>query len=89
MKRFPIPAPLKWSYETDEEIDRISADIIVNRKSQKGMLIGKGGTAIKQLGIKSRESIEEFIGKKVFLELHVKVREKWREKEKWVRNLGY
>ncbi len=77
------------AYEEDIDIDRISAEIIVNRKSQKGMLIGKGGTAIKNLGIKSRESIEEFIGKKVFLELHVKVREKWREKENWVRNLGY
>jgi len=77
------------NYKTDEDIDRISADIIVNRKSQKGMLIGKGGIAIKELGIKSRESIEEFIGKKVFLELHVKVREKWREKENWVKNLGY
>jgi GTPase len=76
-------------YKADEDIDRISADIIVNRKSQKGMLIGKGGKAIKELGIKSRESIEEFIGKKVFLELHVKVREKWREKENWVKNLGY
>lgn len=77
------------SYEADEDIDRISAEIIVNRKSQKGMLIGKGGIAIKNLGIKSRESIEEFIGKQVFLDLHVKVREKWREKENWVRNLGY
>ncbi|MEX0610318.1 MAG: GTPase Era [Balneolaceae bacterium] len=77
------------SYEEDIDIDRISADIIVNRKSQKGMLIGKRGSAIKELGIKSRESIEEFIGKQAFLELHVKVREKWREKEGWVRNLGY
>ncbi len=76
-------------YQAGEELDKISADIIVNRKSQKGMLIGKGGKAIKELGIRSRESIEEFIGKKVFLELHVKVREKWREKENWVRNLGY
>jgi GTP-binding protein Era len=77
------------SYEEDIDIDRISAEIIVNRKSQKGMLIGKGGKAIKNLGIAARASIEEFIGKKVFLDLHVKVREKWREKENWVRNLGY
>lgn len=77
------------SYDESEEIDRISANIIVNRKSQKGMLIGKGGSAIKELGIRSRESIEHFLGKKIFLELHVKVREKWREKENWVRNLGY
>ena len=77
------------SYEADDDIDRISADIIVNRKSQKGILIGKKGAAIKELGIKSREAIEDFIGKKVFLDLHVKVREKWREKENWVRNMGY
>jgi GTP-binding protein Era len=77
------------NYEEDVDIDRISAEIIVNRKSQKGMLIGKGGIAIKNLGIKSRESIEAFIDKQVFLDLHVKVRDKWREKENWVRNLGY
>ena len=76
-------------YTEEPELDRINAEIIVNRKSQKGMLIGKGGEAIKRLGIRSRESIEEFLGKKIFLELHVKVREKWREKENWVRNLGY
>ena len=77
------------NYDESPEIDRINAEIIVNRKSQKGMLIGKGGTAIKELGIKSRESIEAFIGKQVFLDLHVKVREKWREKENMVRHLGY
>lgn len=77
------------SYEEDIDIDRITADIIVNRKSQKGMLIGKGGSAIKKLGTIARESIEEFVGKQVYLDLHVKVREKWREKEGWVRNLGY
>ncbi len=76
-------------YEEREDLDYISAEIIVNRKSQKGMLIGKGGNAIKNLGQESRESIEAFIGRKVFLDLHVKVREKWREKENWVRNLGY
>lgn len=76
-------------YKAGPDLDRISADIIVNRKSQKGMLIGKGGQAIKELGIRSRESIEQFLEKKIFLELHIKVREKWREKENWVRNLGY
>ena len=77
------------SYEAGEELDRINAEIIVNRKSQKGMLIGKGGEAIKKLGIESRKTIEELVGKQVFLDLHVKVREKWRENENWVRNLGY
>lgn len=76
-------------YEEREDLDFIHAEVIVNRKSQKGMLIGKGGKAIKELGIKSREAIEEFAGRKVFLDLHVKVREKWREQENWVRNLGY
>lgn len=76
-------------YKAGPDLDRISADIIVNRNSQKGMLIGKGGRAIKELGIRSRETIEQFLDKKIFLELHIKVREKWREKENWVRKLGY
>ena len=76
-------------YEEREDIDYINAEIIVNRTSQKGMIIGKGGSAIKKLGTAARESIEEFVGRKVYLDLHVKVREKWREKENMVRNLGY
>lgn len=76
-------------YEEREDLDYINAEVIVNRMSQKGMLIGKGGKAIKNLGTASREAIEEFIGRKVFLDLHVKVREKWREKENMVRNFGY
>ena len=76
-------------YQESQDIDRIIADIIVNRTSQKGMIIGKKGAAIKQLGIQSRKSIESFLDKQVHLELHVKVREKWREKENMVRNLGY
>ena len=76
-------------YEEREDLDYINAEVIVNRASQKGMIIGKHGVAIKKLGMESRKSIEEFIGRKVYLDLHVKVREKWREKENMVRNLGY
>ncbi len=76
-------------YEEREDLDYINAEIIVNRSSQKGMIIGKGGKAIKKLGIEARKSIEDFIGRKVFLDLHVKTREKWRENENMVRNLGY
>ena len=76
-------------YSESPDIDHIMADIIVNRASQKGMIIGKKGTAIKQLGIQSRERIEAFIDKQVHLELHVKVRDKWRENQHMVRNLGY
>jgi GTP-binding protein Era len=76
-------------YEEREDLDYINAEIIVNRKSQKGMLIGKGGSAIKKLGAAARKQIEELVGKKVFLDLHVKVRDKWREDENMLRNLGY
>lgn len=76
-------------YEERDDLDYINAEVIVNRNSQKGMIIGKHGAAIKKLGMESRKSIEEFVGRKVYLDLHVKVREKWREKENMVRNLGY
>jgi len=76
-------------YDEREDLDYINAEIIVNRKSQKGILIGKGGKAIKKLGKEARKSIEDFIGKKVYLDLHVKVREKWRDKPNMIRHLGY
>lgn len=76
-------------YEEREDLDYINAEVIVNRKSQKGMIIGKGGKAIKQLGTQARLSIQEFVGRNVFLDLHVKVREKWRENEQMVRSFGY
>lgn len=76
-------------YEERKDLHYINAEVIVNRQSQKGMIIGKRGAAIKNLGVEARKSIEEFIDHKVFLDLHVKVREKWREKENMVRNLGY
>ncbi len=76
-------------FEERDDLDYINAEVIVNRNSQKGMIIGKGGRAIKQLGMAARESIEAFTGRKVFLDLHVKVREKWRERENMVKNFGY
>lgn len=76
-------------YDEREDLDYISADIIVNRESQKGILIGKGGKAIKRLGKNAREVIQDFVDKKVYLDLHVKVREKWREKSSHVRHYGY
>jgi GTP-binding protein Era len=76
-------------YEEREDLDFINAEVIVNRNSQKGMIIGKHGRAIKQLGMEARKSIEAFVDRKVYLDLHVKVREKWRNNEQMVRNLGY
>ena len=67
----------------------ISADVYVERNSQKGILIGKGGMLLKEIGRLSRQEIERFLGHGVFLELHVKVHEGWREKEEWLNRLGY
>ncbi len=65
----------------------IRAIIYVERRSQKPIIIGEGGRKIKQLGIQARKEIEELLGKPVFLELHVKVKEKWRRNEAFIRSL--
>jgi GTPase len=67
----------------------INADIIVERESQKGIVIGRKGEALKEIGTEARKEIENFLQHGVFLELHVKVREKWRENETIIRQLGY
>lgn len=67
----------------------ISADIFVERDSQKGILIGKKGEALKEIGQDARLAIEAFIQRSVFLELHVKVRDSWRENEQMLRRFGY
>lgn len=67
----------------------INVDIIVERESQKGILIGKKGAAMKSIGQSARKDIEAFLDGPVFLELHVKVGEQWREKESWMKRLGY
>jgi GTP-binding protein Era len=67
----------------------INADIIVERESQKGILIGKGGAALKKIGQMARFDIERMVGRPVFLDLHVKVREHWRENEGLLKRLGY
>lgn len=70
------------NYEETEKIDRISAKIIVEEESQKGILIGKNGNMLKTIGIEARKEIEETAQKKVFLELQVKVIKDWRKKSK-------
>ncbi len=72
-----------------KEMVRIGAMIYVERKTQKPILIGKGGAAIKQLGTDARKAIETYLEKKVFLELHVKVREGWRDDEQQLKRFGY
>lgn len=76
-------------YTEEEDLVRIHALIFVNRKTQKGILIGKGAQAIKALGIAARQRIEQFVGQKVHLQLFVKVRENWRDNDKYLNRLGY
>jgi len=68
---------------------KIVADIIVQRETQKGILIGEGGKMIRQLGTDARKDIEQFVGQKVFLELFVKVRPKWRDNDFMLKEYGY
>jgi len=68
---------------------KIRAEIIVQRESQKAIIIGEGGKMIKQIGSGARREIEQFIDQKVFLELFVKVRPKWRENELFLKEYGY
>jgi GTP-binding protein Era len=73
----------------EEEKDRIRAIIHVERKSQQGMVIGKGGKMIKRIGIEARKDIEEFLGNKVHLELFVKVSDNWKNSNRYLNNFGY
>jgi len=77
------------NYNEKETIDEIYATVFVERESQKGILLGKGGSAIKALGIASRKRIEAFVHKKVFLSLTVKVKKDWRSDEQQLRYFGY
>ena len=76
-------------YKEDKKIVRIRANIMVSRTSQKSIVIGHQGKKIKKLGIESRIDIESFIGKKVHLELFVKVDKDWRDKEGKLKKYGY
>lgn len=78
----------------EEYIDKedkaiINATIIVERDSLKSIIIGRGGAMLKEIGSKARQDIEDMIGKKVFLELYVKTIKNWRDKEKYLRELGF
>ena len=77
------------SFKDEEKIIRIAATIFVERDSQKGILIGKGGDDIKRIGTEARIDIEKFLGKKVFIELFVKVEKEWRKNEGKLRRFGY
>ena len=76
-------------YEEKEDIDKIYATIYCEAKSQKGILIGKGGALLKKIGTEARLELEEITEKKVFLALEVKVEKDWRKKDKILKIFGY
>lgn len=77
------------TYKEEPTIDRISATIYVARNSQKGIVIGHKGEKLKRVGRAAREDMERFLGKKVFLQLFVKVQDDWRDNERQLRRFGY
>ncbi|OFS64156.1 GTPase Era [Nosocomiicoccus sp. HMSC09A07] len=79
----------KMKRENDGEKVKVEATIYVERDSQKGMVIGKGGKMLKRVGTLARIDIEALLGDKVYLELWVKVQKDWRNKPQFIRSLGY
>lgn len=76
-------------YDEEDGIDKIYATIYLERDSQKAIVLGRGGAAIKRLGTDSRKRIESFVGKKVFLSLSLKIRKNWRKDENQLKRFGY
>jgi GTP-binding protein Era len=77
------------SFKEEETIIRIRATIFVERDSQKGIVIGKGGSSLKKVGTDARKDLEKFFGKKIFLETHVKVSDNWRKQKLRLKQFGY
>jgi GTP-binding protein Era len=80
---------LVTEFKQKQSLIKITADIIVNRESQKAILIGTGGQMIKKIGSEARVDIEKFVDSKVFLELFIKVRPKWRDNDLFLKEYGY
>jgi len=76
-------------YKTESDLVRISASIWVERKSQKGIIIGRGGSLLKKIGSEARSDIEQLVDSKVYLQLWVKVREDWSDDERSLAAFGY
>jgi GTP-binding protein Era len=77
------------TFKEEEKIIRIQVDILVERDSQKGIIIGDKGSALKRVGTQARKDMETFFNKQVFLELFVKVDKDWRNNDKRLKNFGY
>src|SRR5690606_15060569 len=77
------------SFQEDEDIIRIQSVIMVERDTQKGIIIGHKGSALKRVGMESRKDLEAFFGKQIHLELFVKVNKNWRSNSNQLRRFGY
>ncbi len=89
-KEVPYSTEVKIDeFKEEEDIIRIRAIIYVERDSQKGIIIGKGGASLKKVGTEARKDLEEFLEKKVFLETHVKVEKDWRKMDLKLKRFGY
>jgi len=82
-------AVIVQEFKEKSSLIKIRAEIIVNRETQKGIILGEKGSMIKKLGTLSREEIEKFLQSKVFLELFVKVKPKWRDNDFYLKEYGY
>ncbi|HKS97000.1 MAG TPA: KH domain-containing protein, partial [Terriglobia bacterium] len=76
-------------FDEEERLTRIAAAIYCERDGQKAILIGKGGAMLKKIGTESRRELERLVGKKVFLELFVKVRPGWRDSREFIEGLDW
>ncbi|HEY0608111.1 MAG TPA: GTPase Era, partial [Chitinophaga sp.] len=76
-------------FQEKQTLVKISAEIVVTRETQKAIILGEKGKSIRQIGTLARQDMEKFLGQKVFLELFVKVRNKWRDNDTYLREYGY
>ena len=83
----------KWDcipvFFEEETIIRMRSVIMVERETQKGIIIGHKGTAIKRVGVEARKDLEKFFGKQIHLETYVKVNKNWRNNDRQLRRFGY
>ena len=89
MKRRQMWSGIRWIFAEDDRQIHINAVIYVERSSQKGIIIGHQGMALKKVSTEARKSLERFFDKKIFLETFVKVDKDWRNSQKELKHFGY
>jgi GTPase len=79
----------EMEYDKKKDLERIFATVYVEHESQKGIIIGKRGAKLKEIGVQARKDLEQFLGARIYLDLHVKVRKNWRRDLNQIRRFGY